>query len=97
MPSVQVLCEEMIAAAKKRIALNQPLRSTGIVSSLADERHGPEVYEKTFKYILGTLMKVDEKGLALHIAHYKQTAASRAKAWEMKAVQSRVSSFFVCT
>lgn len=62
----------------------------GIVSSLADERHGAEVYEKTFKYILGTLMKVDDKGLAQHIAHYRQTAAARVKAWEMKAVQSKV-------
>ena len=63
---------------------------TGMVSALADERHGPEVYEKTFSYVLGTLMKVNEKSLAQHIAHYKQTAAARAKAWELKAVQSKV-------
>lgn len=62
---------------------------TGIVSSLADERNGPEVYEKTFHYVLKTLMKVDEKGLAHHIAHYKQTAASRTKAWELKAVHQQ--------
>ena len=61
-----------------------------IISALADERHSSDVYENTFKYVIGTLMKVDEKGLAQHIAHYKQTAAARAKAWEIKAIQSKV-------
>lgn len=64
---------------------------TGIISRLADERHGADVYEETFKYVIGTLMKVDEKSLAQHIAHYKQTKQARDKAWIMKAVQSRVS------
>lgn len=60
------------------------------MSSLADERHGADVYEKTFKYVLGSLIEVDEKGLAQHISHYRQTAAARTKAWEMKAIQSKV-------
>jgi hypothetical protein len=30
----------------------------GIVSALADERHSADVYEETFKYVLGTLLKV---------------------------------------
>ncbi len=62
----------------------------GIVSTLADERHGPEVYESTFKYVLGSLLKVDEPLLAQHIAHYKQTSAARVKAWELKAIQNKV-------
>ena len=66
----------------------------GIVSALADERHGHEVYEETFQYVLGTLAKVDEAALAQHIAHYKQTAAARIKAWEMKAVQGKVSAVY---
>ncbi len=33
--------------------------ASGIVSALADERHGHEVYEDTFKYVLGALAKVD--------------------------------------
>ncbi len=65
-------------------------KTTGIVSALADERHGHEVYEDTFKYVLGALAKVDETSLAQHIAHYKQTAAARVKAWELQAVQSQV-------
>lgn len=73
-----------------RLNCNTHLICAGIVSALADERHGADVYEKTFKYVLGSLMKVDEAGLAQHIAHYKQTAAARAKAWEIKAIQSRV-------
>jgi hypothetical protein len=48
------------------------------------------VYEDTFKYVLGALAKVDETSLAQHIAHYKQTAAARVKAWELQAVQSQV-------
>ena len=63
---------------------------TGIVSALADERHSAEVYEETFKYVLGTLLKVEEKQLAQHIAHYKQTKLVRDKAWAIKAVQSKV-------
>lgn len=42
------------------------------------------------RYVLGALMKVDEQSLAQHIAHFKQTAAVRVKAWEMKAIQSRI-------
>ena len=49
-----------------------------------------EVYEDTFKYVLGTLAKVDEGSLAQHIAHFKQTAATRTKAWELKVIQSKV-------
>lgn len=60
------------------------------MGTLADERHGPEVYESTFKYLLGSLIKVDESSLAQHIAHFKQTSAARIKAWEIKAVQSKV-------
>lgn len=48
------------------------------------------MYKETFRYIIGTLMKVDEKLLAQHIAHYKQTKQARDKAWVMKAVQSKV-------
>ena len=62
----------------------------GIVSALADERHGPEVYESTFKYVLGSLLTVDESSLEQHIAHFKQTSAARARAWELKAIQSKV-------
>ena len=62
-----------------------------IVGALADERHSAKVYEDTFKYVLGTLLKVDEKMLAQHMSHYKQTKQARDKAWIMKAVQSKVS------
>lgn len=68
---------------------------SSIVSALADERHGAEVYESTFRYVLGTLLKVDEKLLAQHVAHYKQTKQDRDKAWVMKAVQSRVCLFSI--
>ena len=63
----------------------------GIVSALADKRHGKDVYESSFKYVLGTLLKVNEKLLADHIAHYRLTSAARTKAWELKAIQSKVS------
>ena len=63
---------------------------TGIVSALADERNSADMYETTFKFVLGTLLKVDEKGLAQNIAHYRQTKQARDRAWEMKAVQSKV-------
>ena len=33
---------------------------------------------------------MDEKLLAQHIAHYKQTKLARDKAWAIKAVQSKV-------
>ena len=62
----------------------------GIVSTLADERHSADMYEETFKYVIGTLLTVDEKMLAQNIAHYRQTKQARDKAWEMKAVQSKV-------
>ena len=48
------------------------------------------MYEETFKYVIGTLMRVNEKDLAQHIAHYKQTKQARDKAWVLKAVQSKV-------
>lgn len=48
---------------------------------------------KAFQYVIGTLMRVDEKLLAQHIAHYKQTRQARDNAWVMKAVQSKV---FLC-
>jgi hypothetical protein len=66
----------------------------GIIGALADERHGPDVYESTFKYVLGSLAKVDEGLLAQNIAHFKMTAAARSKAWELKAIQSKV--FIFC-
>jgi hypothetical protein len=62
----------------------------GIIGALADERHGPDVYESTFKYVLGSLAKVDDALLAQNIAHFKMTAAARSKAWELKAIQSKV-------
>lgn len=73
-----------------RMNCNTHAICSGIVNALADERHDAKVYEETFKYILGTLLKVDEKLLAQHIAHYKQTKQARDKAWVMKAVQSKV-------
>ncbi len=69
----------------------------GIVSALADERHGKDVYESSFKYVLGTLLKVDEKLLADHIAHYRLASAARTKAWELKAIQSKVSALPIIT
>ncbi len=66
------------------------------MSALADERNSADTYEDTFKYLLGTLIKVDEKGLAQNIAHYRQTKQARDKAWEMKAVQSKVCCLYVC-
>jgi hypothetical protein len=73
-----------------RMNCNTHAICSSIVSALADERHGADVYEETFKYVLGTLLKVDEKLLAQHIAHYKQTKLARDKAWAIKAVQSKV-------
>jgi hypothetical protein len=73
-----------------RLGHNTYTICTSIVNALADERHGADVYESTFKYVIGTLMKVDEQSLAQHIAHFKLTAAARVKAWEMKAIQSRI-------
>jgi hypothetical protein len=73
-----------------RMNCNTHAICSGIVSALADERHGSDVYEETFKYVIGTLMKVDEKALAQNIAHYRQTKMARDKAWIMKAVQSKV-------
>jgi hypothetical protein len=69
----------------------------GIVSTLADERHGSDVYEETFKYVIGSLLIVDESMLAQHIAHYKQTSAARAKAWELKAIQNKVKLVLRCS
>ncbi len=48
------------------------------------------MYESTFKYVLGSLAKVDEGLMAQNIAHFKMTAAARSKAWELKAIQSKV-------
>jgi hypothetical protein len=73
-----------------RLNCNTMAICSGIVNALVDERHCPEVYENTFQYILGSLLKVDEISLAQHIAHFKQTSAARIKAWEIKAVQSRI-------
>ena len=66
------------------------LHPAAIVSALADERHGADVYEETLRYVLGTLLTVDEKLLAQNIAHYRQTKLARDKAWAIKAVQSKV-------
>jgi hypothetical protein len=73
-----------------RLNCNTHAICSGIVSALVDERHCPEVYESTFQYMLGNLIKVDEASLAQHIAHFKQTSAARIKAWEIKAIQSRI-------
>ena len=48
------------------------------------------MYKDAFEYVIGTLMNVDEKLLAQHIVHYKQTKQARDKAWVMKAVQNKV-------
>ena len=61
-----------------------------MIAKLADDRHTADVYEKTFVYVISTLMKVDETRLSQHIAHYKQTRQAQDKAWRMKAVQSQV-------
>jgi hypothetical protein len=76
--------------ASARLNHNAYTICTSIVNALADERHGADVYESAFKYVIGTAMKVDEKLLAQHIAHFKQTSAARVKAWEMKAIQSKI-------
>jgi hypothetical protein len=73
-----------------RMNCNTHAICSGIVSALADERHSSDVYEDTFKYVIGTLMNVNEKALADNIAHYKQTKMARDKAWILKAVQSKI-------
>jgi hypothetical protein len=73
-----------------RLNCNTHAVCSGIVSALVDERHCPDVYESTFEYMLGSLIKVDEASMAQHIAHFKQTSAARIKAWEIKAIQSRI-------
>jgi hypothetical protein len=60
------------------------------MSALADERHESDVYEETFKFVLGSLMSVKEKELAQNISHYRQTKMARDQAWVLKTVQSKV-------
>lgn len=57
------------------------------MSALADERHGPEVYLATMKFLLSGMV-VDEPTLVAHVSHYRETKRMQKHAWAVKYVEA---------
>lgn len=55
--------------------------SANVLSSMADERHGPEVYLATMKYLL-KIMIVQGSELGKHVNHYKRKIDTQKQAWK---------------